>query len=47
MEVIVKNWNLDEVGSEISIFNRDEEQLNIIVDFRVWIWFVQLKGRIL
>ena len=36
-----KNWNLAKLVSEISVFKQDQEQLNIIISFRVWIWFVQ------
>ena len=34
MEVLEKNWNLDELVPEISVFKWDQEQFNIIVDFR-------------
>ena len=38
MEVNEKKSNLAELVTEISIFKRDQEQLNIIIGFQVTIW---------
>ena len=35
MDVNKKNWNLAKLVSEISVFKLDEDQLNIIISFRV------------
>ena len=35
MEVNENNWNLAELVSEILFFKRDQEQLNIIINFPV------------
>ena len=37
MEMNEKKWNLTELVSEISVLKWDEEQLNIIIGFRVGI----------
>ena len=45
MEVNKTNWNLAELVSEISVFKRDQKQLNIIIGFRVRILFVQPRPK--